>query len=54
MEIGADGPSQMGLEDIAAPTAAMLDLPGVSYLRTTRGGYPVLYPAGEEFPVGGA
>jgi transketolase len=27
---------------------------GISYLRTTRGAYPVLYPAGEAFPVGGA
>lgn len=26
---------------------------GVVYLRTTRGAYPVLYPAGENFPVGG-
>jgi transketolase len=32
----------------------MLDLPGVSYLRTTRGAYPVLYPAGESFQVGGS
>jgi transketolase len=74
VEIGEDGPSQMGLEDIAAMravhgstvlypsdatsavalTAAMADLPGVSYLRTTRGAYPVLYPAGEVFPVGGS
>ncbi|MCC9307818.1 transketolase [Kitasatospora sp. RB6PN24] len=74
VEIGADGPSQMGLEDLAmmravrgstvlypadatcaaALTAAMADLPGISYLRTTRGAYPVLYAAGEEFPVGGS
>jgi transketolase len=27
---------------------------GISYLRTTRGAYPVLYPSGEAFPVGGA
>jgi transketolase len=26
---------------------------GVVYLRTTRGAYPVIYPAGEAFPVGG-
>lgn len=74
VEIGADGPSQMGLEDLAlmaatqgstvlypsdatstaALVAAMSDLHGVSYLRTTRGGYPVLYGPEEEFPVGGS
>ena len=74
VEIGADGPSQMGLEDLAlmaatqgstvlypsdatstaALVAAMADLHGVSYLRTTRGGYPVLYGPEEEFPVGGS
>ena len=74
VEIGADGPSQMGLEDIAmmrsihgstvlypsdatsaaALTLAMADLPGISYLRTTRGAYPTLYGADETFPVGGS
>ena len=74
VEIGQDGPSQMGLEDLAALravhgstvlypsdatsavalTAAMADLSGVSYLRTTRGAYPVLYEQDEEFPVGGS
>jgi len=74
VEIGADGPSQMGLEDIAmfravhgstvlypsdaTSTAAlvdgMADIPGISYLRTTRGAYPVLYPDGETFPIGGS
>ncbi|WP_084728824.1 transketolase [Streptacidiphilus neutrinimicus] len=74
VEIGPDGPSQMGLEDLAmmrsvlgstvlspsdatsaaALTAAMADLPGISYLRATRGAYPVLYEAGEKFPVGGS
>ncbi|MEV5974846.1 transketolase [Streptomyces sp. NPDC051921] len=74
VEIGADGPSQMGLEDLAmmravlgstvlypgdatsaaALTAAMADLDGISYLRTTRGAYPVLYSADETFPVGGS
>jgi transketolase len=74
VEIGADGPSQMGLEDLAmiaatqgstvlypsdaTSTAAlvveMADVRGVSYLRTTRGGYPVLYGAEESFPVGGS
>ena len=74
VEIGADGPSQMGLEDLAmmravhgstvlypsdatsaaSLTVAMADLPGISYLRTTRGAYPVLYGADEQFPVGGS
>ena len=74
VEIGEDGPSQMGLEDLAmmrsvhgstvlypsdatsaaALTAAMADLDGISYLRTTRGAYPVLYAPSEEFPVGGS
>ncbi|MGO2536306.1 MAG: transketolase [Brachybacterium tyrofermentans] len=74
VEIGADGPSQMGLEDLAmfaalqgstvlypsdgTSTAAlvqqMAETSGVSYLRTTRGEYPGLYEAGEEFPVGGS
>jgi transketolase len=74
VEIGADGPSQMGLEDLAVMRAvhgstvlypsdgtstvalvdAMARTPGISYMRTTRGGYPVLYPAGEKFPIGGS
>ncbi|MBV9874768.1 MAG: transketolase [Verrucomicrobia bacterium] len=74
VEIGADGPSQMGLEDIAmlravhgstvlypsdaTSTVALVDTmatrPGVSYLRTTRGAYPVLYAEGETFPIGGS
>ena len=74
VEIGADGPSQMALEDLAmmravhdavvlypsdaTSTAAlvhtMAETPGICYLRTTRGAYPVLYDATEEFPVGGA
>jgi transketolase len=73
VEIGADGPSQMALEDLAmlravhgstvlypsdatsaaALVQAMADLDGISYMRTTRGAYPVLYEAGESFPVGG-
>ncbi len=32
----------------------MADLPGIAYLRTTRGAYPVLYPPSEPFPVGGS
>ncbi len=35
-------------------TAAMTETEGVVFMRTTRGGYPVLYGADEEFPVGGA
>ncbi|MGK5671999.1 transketolase [Micromonospora sp. URMC 106] len=74
VEVGADGPSQMGLEDLAAMRAVhgstvlypsdavscaalarqMVDLTGVTYLRTTRGAYPVLYDNGEDFPVGGS
>ncbi|MGI8448295.1 MAG: transketolase [Streptosporangiaceae bacterium] len=74
VEIGADGPSQMALEDLAMMRAvhgstvlypsdatstaalvkAMAHRPGVSYLRTTRGAYPVLYDAAETFPVGGS
>jgi len=74
VEIGADGPSQMALEDLAMMRAvhgstvlypsdatsaaalveAMADLDGISYIRTTRGAYPVLYEAGETFPVGGS
>lgn len=74
VEIGADGPSQMALEDVAMMRAvhdavvlypsdatstvalvqSMAETPGICYLRTTRGAYPVLYDATEEFPVGGA
>jgi len=72
--IGQDGPSQMGLEDLAAMravhgstvlypcdanqtaqlTAAMADLSGIRYLRTSRGGTPVIYPSSERFPIGGS
>jgi transketolase len=74
VEIGADGPSQMALEDLAmmravhgstvlypsdatstaALVTAMAHRQGVSYMRTTRGAYPVLYDSGETFPVGGS
>jgi transketolase len=74
VEIGADGPSQMALEDLAmlravhgstvlypsdatsaaALVLAMADRDGISYMRTTRGAYPVLYDATETFPVGGS
>jgi transketolase len=33
---------------------AMVNLPGVSYLRTTREKTPVIYPPGDKFPVGGS
>jgi transketolase len=33
---------------------AMADLPGISYLRTTRGSTPSLYGANEAFPIGGS
>ncbi|MFE7776382.1 transketolase [Streptomyces sp. NPDC057445] len=72
--IGQDGPSQMGLEDLAMfravhgstvlypcdanqtarLVAAMADLEGVRYLRTSRGETPVIYEPDEEFPVGGS
>ena len=38
----------------AALVQAMADRPGVVYMRTTRGAYPVLYDPAESFPVGGA
>ncbi|WP_055555756.1 transketolase [Streptomyces sp. NBRC 110028] len=72
--IGQDGPSQMGLEDLAAMravhgstvlypcdanqtaqlTAAMAELSGIRYLRTSRGGTPVIYPSSARFPIGGS
>ncbi len=74
VSIGEDGPSQMGLEDIAslravygstilypcdanqtvALVAAMADLEGISYLRTTRGGTEVIYGPDDTFEVGGS
>jgi len=74
VSIGQDGPSQMGLEDLAALravhgstvlcpcdanqaawlTGVMADLPGVSYLRTSRGETPVIYEPGERFEAGGS
>jgi transketolase len=74
LEIGADGPSQMGLEDLAmmlsvhgstvlypsdaTSTAALVEqmsrTKGISYIRTTRGAYPVVYGPGEAFEVGGS
>jgi transketolase len=34
--------------------AAMVDLEGISFLRTTRGSTPVIYDADEEFAIGGS
>ena len=38
----------------AALVGEMLERKGIVYLRTTRGKYPVLYPDGERFPIGGS
>jgi transketolase len=38
----------------AALTVAIADAPGVAYIRTTRGAYPVLYPPETKFRIGGA
>jgi len=38
----------------ATLTSAMADLPGISYIRTTREGTPKLYDVGERFPIGGS
>jgi len=74
VSIGEDGPSQMGLEDIAMMravhgsivlcpcdanqtvqlVAGLVDVPGISYLRTLRGETPVVYPPDELFPIGGS
>jgi transketolase len=74
VSIGEDGPSQMGLEDLAAFRAVhsstvlypcdanqtvrlvelMADLNGIAYLRTHRGGLPVIYGPDERFEVGGS
>ncbi len=35
-------------------TAAMADLPGISYIRTTREKTPKLYGSDQEFPIGGS
>jgi transketolase len=74
VEIGQDGPSQMGLEDLAAYraihgstvlypadatttaklVAELADREGVSYLRTTRGGTPVIHDADADIAIGGS
>ncbi len=38
----------------AALVAAMVDQPGISFLRTTREKTDVIYPPGEAFPIGGS
>lgn len=38
----------------AALVAEMRDLKGISFIRTTREATPVLYEAGEQFPIGGS
>jgi len=74
VSVGQDGPSQMGLEDIAmfrsildsvvlypcdaVSTERLLEEAakhrGIVYIRTTRGGTPVIYDAEEVFPIGGS
>jgi transketolase len=74
VSIGEDGPSQMGLEDLAmfrpipgcvvlypsdavsseACVASAAAHKGMCYIRTSRPATPILYPAGEVFPVGGS
>ncbi|MGD8538156.1 MAG: transketolase [Candidatus Aminicenantes bacterium] len=74
VSIGADGPSQMGLEDLAifrpipgclvlypsdaysceALVEEMAKHKGMSYLRTTRPGTPLIYNKDEKFPIGGS
>jgi transketolase len=44
----SDGPSTAKLVE------RMADTPGIVYMRTTRGAYPVLYGPGEDFKVGGS
>lgn len=74
VSIGQDGPSQMGLEDIAMFRSILESVVlypcdavsadrlveeaaghrGIVYIRTTRGGTPVIYDAEEAFPIGGS
>ncbi|MGM7778533.1 transketolase [Arthrobacter sp. KNU-44] len=44
----ADAPSTAQL------VSTMADTPGISYLRATRGAYPVIYGPDEHFPLGGS
>lgn len=74
VSIGEDGPSQMGLEDIAMfralhksvvlyPADAIATeklvneasrYSGISYIRTTRGATPMIYPQSQLFSIGGS
>jgi transketolase len=74
VSIGQDGPSQMGLEDIAmfrsildsvvlypcdaVSAEALVEEAaghrGIVYVRTSRGGTPVIYDNAETFPIGGS
>jgi transketolase len=74
VSIGEDGPSQMGLEDLAmmrtVPHAVVLypsdavsterlveemaNHRGINYLRLSRPKTPILYGAGDSFPIGGS
>ncbi len=74
VSIGEDGPSQMGLEDLAMFRAVLgstvlypsdgvsaerltqkaVQTEGTVYIRTTRGGTPVIYDNDETFEVGGS
>ena len=73
VSIGQDGPSQMGLEDIAMFRSILESVvlypcdavsaeklveeaaaqKGIVYIRTTRGGTPVIYENSEKFSIGG-
>jgi transketolase len=74
VSIGADGPSQMALEDMASMraihsstvlhpsdanqtvqlTAALVDQPGITFLRTLRGETTIRTPADEDVRIGGS
>ena len=74
VSIGEDGPSQMGLEDLAMFRSILESVvlypcdavsaerlveeaakhTGIVYIRTTRGGTPVIYDLKETFPIGGS
>jgi transketolase len=74
ISIGADGPSQMALEDLASMraihsstvlhpsdanqtvrlTAALVDQPGITFLRTLRGETTIRTPADEDVRIGGS
>ncbi len=74
VSIGEDGPSQMGLEDLAMFRTVLNSVvlypsdavsteklvqeaaghKGIVYIRTTRKDTPIIYDAGEEFPIGGS